>query len=661
MNDDLRAINELKLVCIDMINRAKSGSPGICLDMAPMMYTLFTKILNVYPNNPNFFNRDRVILSSSRIAPLYYAMLHMAGFPIAKEDLMNFKRCKSITPGIPDYNATLGVDASTGFAGDGVGIAIGLMMAKRYLNALIRRDDDIKNDVLTYSTFCFCSDADILSGTALEAFQFAVAQNLKQLVFIYDFNNIGADGERPELRFESTIKKFQAMGMYVDGLKDFFNVKELVRILDKAKNSGKPALIVIKNVIGADSFNAGKNILHDGPLSYDDTENLRKKYNSILAPFEISKDSKIHVQTQLNERSKKYYNRWNDQFNKVKTRMDSNVRAIINMLQTNTNNIPFDSSNYRINDGYRESLLESNYKIMNIVASKSSMFLGGSAGDALTTRTTLDSGEAQTPMLPLARNIRFGPREKLMGNVLNGMSLTGLRVFGSTKLCYFNEFSSTVRMSALMNLPVIYVFTHDSLYDCEDGPARIPCEQLASLRAIPNLTVYRPADINEVMGTWESVMQNNKPVAIVISKNNIPKLPGSNSKEVAKGAYIIKREQQNLHGIIIATGSEVVSALQIAFDLSVKGLDIRVVSMPSVELFKAMGEQYRQSILPPGVKTIVMEAGSKLGWQEFVSDNRYILSIDDFAYCGITIEVLQAMNYDYESLKLKVESLLKTT
>lgn len=658
MNSDIRAINELKILSLDIINRARSGSPGICLDMAPAMYTLFAKVLQVMPSNDHYLNRDRVVLSSAHLTPLYYAMLHIAGFPIKKEDLMNFKRCNSIVPGIPELHTTYGVEASTAFAGDGVGIAVGMALTRRYLSSLIFHEEE-KLRLLTYNIFCFCSDADILNGSTYEAFEFAVSQKLDHLVFLYDYNNMGYDGEQTDLITDNLVRKFQNIGLYADVLKDATNMREIEKALVGAKNVGKPAILIFKNVIGADSFNAGKNILHEGPLSFDDLENIRKKFHSFLAPFEVSKDTLIHTQNQIMERMKKVYSKWNEQYTKARGYMSPIISQVIALLENNQTVIPFDSMNYKINDGYRESLLESNEKIMNLISPKSPLFLGGSAGLALETRAFLNGSGFQNTKNPLNKNIRFGPRERAMTNILNGMALSGLKVFGSTKLCFLGECLNGMRMSALMNLPVTYILTNDSLYDSLEGPARIPVEQLTMLRSIPNLTVYRPADINEIMGSWESILINNKPAALVITKNSIPKLPGSNGKEVSKGAYIIKPEQQKLDGIIIATGSEVVSAMQIAYDLVTTGLDIRVVSMTSVELFNAMGSVYENTLLPKNIKTIVLEAGCGLLWNRFATSEDYIISVNDFAYCGIPIEVLQKMSYDYDSLKLKVESLLR--
>ena len=571
---------------------------------------------------------------------------------------MNFKRLGSITPGLPEVYTTPGVDASTSFAGDGVGIAVGMALAKRYLNSLIKNEES-KLNILTYDTFCFCSDADFISGSSMEAFTFAVEEGLDHLVFLYDYNQVIADGQYRGLKPDALVKQFSIMGFYAEILRDITNLREMIRILNKACDCGKPALIIFLNKIGIDSFNAGKNILHQGPLSFDDTENIRKKFNSFLAPFEISKDSLIHVQNQIKERTSKKYSKWLDQYNKAKGRMSFNMNLVLDLLENGKTDIAFDSANYKINDGYRETLLETNSKIMNLIANKSFLFLGGSAGMAFSTQTIIGNPDFQSKENPLVRNIMFGVRDRAMANILNGIALSGLRVFGSTKLCYLDELKSGVRMTALMNLPVTYIFTHDSLYDSEDGPARICCEQLNTLRMIPNLTVFRPADINEVMGSWEYILKSRKPSALVLTKNNVPKLPGSNSKEVLKGGYIIKSEDDRLDGIIIATGSEVVSSMQIAYDLRANGLDIRVISMPSLELFLSQGEEYRNLVLPDNVKTVVIEAGNGSCLSSFASGDEYILGINDFAYSGVSIEVLQKMDYDYESLKLKVETLLK--
>lgn len=656
--NDINAVNELKMLTIDMINRAGGGYPGIALGMAPVMYTLFTRILNVDPKKPNYMNRDRVILSSSHIAPLYYAMLYMRGFPIAKEDLMNYRRCGSMVPGLPEISNPVGVEATTSYAGDGVGISVGIALARRYLESLILQEDNRVN-LLNFTTYCFLSDSDMMSGTSLESFSFVGAQKLDHLIFLYDANGMSGEGELSNVLVEEYEKTFSLKGFYVDTLKDATNIKEIARTIEAAKTSKKPALILFKTTLGKDSFNEGKNIVHSGTLTLDDTNALRRKYNLFLPPFEISKDSILHISNSCTPRIEKLYQKWQAHYARLKNINNANVSNILNLLETGKTSIEFLAENYKINEGYRESLIESNYKVMNLIASKSNLFLGGSASLSLICQTLIGGSDYLNSLTPRGRNIRFGTRERAMSYILNGMSLLGLRVFGSTELCFADEMKSGIRMSALMNLPVTYIFTHDSLYASEDASARIPVEELAMLRSTPNITVYRPADITELMGSWEMILKSCKPSALILSKNSIPKLPGSSSSEVQKGAYIIKKENQNLNGIIIATGSEVVSAMQISYDIASAGLDIRVVSMPSVELFESMGLEYRQAILPNNVKTIVIEASSSCTWLRYATNEDYVIGVDDFCPSGLPIEVLQQMSFDYDSLKLKVESLLK--
>ena len=656
--NDIKALNELKMLSIEIINKAGGGNPGICLGMAPVLYSLFTRVLNVYPQNNQFFNRDRVILSSGHMTPLYYAMMHMAGFSITKEDLMNFRRCNSNTPGLPELNNPLGMDATTGIAGDGVGIAVGSALGRRYFEALIKEEDD-KVNLVDYTTYCFLSDADMMSGASEEAFNIAATQKLSNLVFLYDSNKMTGEGPATDVMIDDIEKKFNLKGFYVDSLKDATNIREIARAIEAAKNSKKPALVIFKTIIGKDSFNEGKNIVHSGVLSTDDTNTLRRKFDIFLPPFEVSKDSVLHINNLIEERMKKRQDKWQKHYARVKSINSEKLNHILELLETGQTIVPFDSHQYNINDGYRESLIETNHKIMNLIAPKSSLFLGGSSGVSLQTQGFIGVNEVMSATNPKARNIRFGIREKAMANILNGISLSGLKTFGATPLIYADEMLLGIRSSALMDLPVTYVLTHDSLYTSEEGAIRIPVEQISHLRSIPNLTVYRPADILEVMGCWETILHSNKPSAIIITRNSIPKLPNSNSKEIQKGAYIIKKEQNKLDGIIIATGSEVVSAIQIAYDLFNKGIDLRVVSMPSVELFEAMDKNYQKMILPDNIKTIVIEASKDNIWYQFATSKDYILGIDDFPYSGVTLEVLQNMEYDYASLKTKVEDLMK--
>lgn len=656
--EDIRTLNELKILSVDMITRAGSGSPGLALSMAPIVYTLFSRHMCLRPNDINWMSRDRLVTSSGNISSLIYAALYMAGYPIKKEDLMSYRTLGSLTPGFPEQGTTPGIDFTTGLAGEGIANAVGLAMARRYYQSLIDEEEE-RMKIFDYDVYCLCSDRDFMEGVATEALSFAGAQQLNRLIVLYNASHMTEDGPLNNIVEEDIYRKYQALGLYVDVLRDGFNVKDVDKAISAAKRSGKPALIIFKTILGKESFNENKSIIYNRPLTVDDVANLRKKWNLFLPPFEISKDSMIFLQKNISERTEKKYKKWIEQYNRANSSANPKIHEIVQNFINGQTNLSFDSDNYKINDGYRESLRESNLKVMNLIAVKNKLFLGGSADSAVSSHTYINNSTMQTSKNPLGRNIYFGHREHTMGAVLNGMAMSGLKVYGSTKLIYADYLKPSLRMTSLLNLPVTYIFTHDSISVGEDGPVMQPIEQLTLLRTTPNLVVYRPADIIEVMGSWESILKKNVPSALVITQNDSPKLPGSNAKLVAKGAYILKQEKERLDGILISTGSELIYALQIAYDLEKIGLDLRVVSMPSMELFLGEGKEYERQILPPNVKKIVIEAGSPIIWNRFVEDSECIIGINDYGYSGHPNEVLKKMGFDYESLRIKVESLLK--
>lgn len=656
--EDIRTLNELKILSIDMITRANSGSPGLALSMAPIVYTLFARHLNIIPNNQNWINRDRLVISSGNLSSLLYSALYMAGYPLKKEDLMNYRTLNSITPGFIEKGITPGVEIYSGLYGEGIGNAVGMALARRYYQNLIEQENE-KINLLDYYVYCLCTDRDFLEGISLEALSFAGAQKLDHIIFLYDATNMVEDGSLEFIMQDDLIKKFQSLGLYVDYLKDGSNVKDIDKAISTAKRSGKPSILIFKNILGKDSFNESKNIVYNRPLNVDDVANLRKKWNLFLPPFEISKDSLIFLQKEMSNRTEKKYKKWLEIFNRANTSSYPKIQEIIRTIETNQIYIDFNSDSYKINDGYREPLRETNLKILNIIASKSNLFLGGSADSASSSQTFINNSAMQTPKNILGRNISFGLREHAMGSILNGMAQSGLKVYGSTKLIYADYLKPSIRMSSIANLPVTYIFTHDTISVGEEGPIMQPIEQLAMLRTTPNLIVYRPADILEVMGSWENIVKRNLPSALVITQNNIPKLPGSNAKLVEKGAYIIKPEKNKLDGILISCGNELLYVLQIAYELEKNGFDLRVVSMPSMELFLSAGKDYEEQILPHHVKRIVVEAGSTLIWNRFASNSECIIGLDDYGYSGHPEEVLTKMGMDYNSLKIKIENLLK--
>lgn len=656
--DDIRALNELKILSIDMITRANHGSPGLVLSMAPIVYTLFQRHLCIRPNETNWINRDRLVLSTGKVSSLIYAALYMAGFDIKKEDLMNYCNINSITPGFLERGLTPGVEVTSGLYGEGVATAIGIALSRRYEQALITQEDD-RIKLLDYDTYCLCSDRDLMEGVTNEALSFAGAQKLDHCIIICNVTNITEDGPLSSIMEEEYLKKYQAMGLYVDYLRDGSNIKDIDKAINAAKKSGKTALLFVKNILGKDSLNENQSITYNKALTVDDVANLRKKWNLFLPAFEISKDSIIFMQKCINERTEKKYQKWTEMMNRSKSIVNEKIHEIIWAIENNQTKIDFDSNHYKINDGYRESLRESNLKVLNLIANKTNLFVGGSADYASSCQTFITNSTTHTAKNLTGRNISFGMREHAMASILNGMSLNGLRVYGSTKLVHADYLKPALRMTALMNLPVTYIFTHDTISAGEEGPATQPIEQLAMLHTTPNLVVYRPADIQEVMGAWGVILKNNIPAALVISQNDLPKLPGSNAKLVEKGAYVIKPENGTLDGILISSGSELIYALQIAYELEKIGIHIRVVSMPSLELFLGCGKDYEMELLPTNATKIVIEAGSPHIWNRFATSNEHIIGLNDYGFSGHPNDVLLKMGFDYESLKAKVTSLIK--
>lgn len=657
--NDTNAVSEIKALGLDMISKAKSGHPGIVLSASPIIYTLYAHHLHINPENPEWLNRDRFVLSAGHGSALLYATLHLCGFNISKEDLKQFRSIDSKCPGHPEYGITPGVDMTTGALGQGIANAVGFAFGERYIENLLKSEDE-EQTLIDFRTYCLCGDGDMMEGISYEAASFAGTQKLDKLMLLYDYNKMTNDGSIDTDFLEDVETRFEAMGFYTTIVKDGTNLKSIDKAITSAKKSKKPSLVIFNTILGKDSRNENTSLVHGTPLTDDDIFAIKRKLNVTIAPFEVRKDTTIHVQKLIQERVEKKYKEHASYFNKIKTSANDQLLAILKMLVNKEVSIPFESLNYRVNDNYNEELRMTNHKILNLVASKTEFLLGGSADLASSTKAYIDNTHINSPAHPLGRNINFGIREHAMASILNGMAMLGLKTYCSTMLTWSDYLKPAMRMTALMNLPITYIFTHDSVAIGQDGPTHEPVEQLTSLRGIPNMVTLRPCDFNEILGCWEYISKNKKPVNLVISKSKMPKIPNSNPKLVAAGGYIIGKEEQRLDGIIIATGTEVLTALRMKEELKKEDLYIRVVSMPSRELFLKTDKTYQQGVLPKNVKTIVLEAGSSLSWGLFVPDEKYIVGINDFGYSGTPDEVLKKCGYDYESLKMKVAKLFLT-
>ncbi len=658
MNPDLvHSLNSLRTLSIDMISQANSGHPGICLGAAPIIYSIYANHLKINPVDPKWINRDRFVMSCGHGSALLYATLFMAGYDISIDDLVNFRRLDSKTPGHPEYGVTPGVEVSTGPLGQGFANAVGMAIAEKYLAGLFE-DKIPKQKVIDYYVYCLASEGDLMEGVALEAAAVAGNLALDRLIVLYDSNDVTLDGDlKLASSSDDIIKKYIAMGWEVDYVQEGNDTREIDKAIMRAKYNKKPTLIEVKTVLGRGSINEGNHIVHGKPLTRDDIAQLKKKLNINTNHMEITENAVKYMRLSIANRINTPYNDWQKYYKNIKTEANADITKLINFIERQDIGMTFTSKSFKIQNDYMEELRESNSKLMNIISDRTPFFLGGSADLSSSCHTNLYKEIEMSKKYPTGKNMYFGVREHGMGAILNGMALSGLRVYGSTFLVFSDYLKPAMRMSAMMNLPVTYVFTHDSIGIGQDGPTHQPIEQLTMIRSIPRLVDFRPCDINEVVGCWDYIVNNKRPAAIVLSKDEAHILSGTSGEKTMKGAYVIRKEKEKIDAVVVATGLEVTTALLISEELKQKGIDLRIVSMPSMKLFLEQEEGYRKEIIPDGVKVITLEAGSTMPWYRFTKPE-HTIGVNDFGFSGTKDEVLEKMGFDYESILKRIEEIV---
>lgn len=649
---DTKIINGIRSLAIDMIDEAKCGHPGICLGAAPMVYTLFMYHLNFNKDDGNWINRDRFVLSAGHASALLYSILFYSGYNFDLDDLRKFRRRGSKTPGHPELNKKLGIEMSTGLLGEGFASAVGMAMGEEYLR------DILGKELISHYTYVLVSDGDLMEGISYEAASLAGTLRLSKLIVLYDSNNVTLDGKTQGVFDEDVLKRFESQGWHTEVVSNGEDYSAINQAIIKAKSvTDKPSIIEVKTIIGIGTSVAGTSEAHGIPLSDKDIVMLKEKMNMSRVPFHVSKEAIDYYRDNLDKRISPIYNSWAANYNAILEK-NPDKKKILEMLE---DGIKLNLKNLHINfeNNLREDMRVTNSNLMNVISSLSPTFIGGSADVVRSTMTYLDRAGDFKLNSNHGKNIHFGVRESILGAVMNGLALSGLKPFGSTFLAFSDFMKPSIRLSAMMNLPVTYIFTHDSIKIGSDGPTHEPIEQLGALRSIPNLTVFRPADVNELVGSWDYIMNKKSPVALIIPKEEKGMLEGSSAIDTLKGAYIVKREMGRISGIIISTGSEVETAIEISDGLTRKGIMTRVISMPSMEVFKKQSEEYQTEILPQGVKIIVLEASNDCSWNEFVYNNRYLLTLNTFGISGSRKEILEYMGFDTATLIEKCEKLLK--
>lgn len=535
-----QSVNAIKVLGVDAINKAKSGHPGVVMGAAPMAYSLFAKHLRVNPKKTDWINRDRFVLSAGHGSMLLYSLLHLSGFEdVSLEEVKNFRQWGSKTPGHPEFGHTKGVDATTGPLGQGISTAVGMALAERYLAAKYNKEG---YELFDHYTYVICGDGDIMEGVASEAASFAAVQKLNKLVVLYDSNDICLDGETRDAFSENVRNRYEAYGWNTLLVEDGADVEAVNVAIEKAKQSDKPTLIEVKTIIGAGSPNKqGTNGVHGAPLGDEETALFRKEIGWNYEPFEIPEEVYADFKVNVADRGETANNEWEKLYNEYKEKFPELAAELEEVLsREDIKHLSKESFSFK-NVGEVQATRNSSQDAINSIAKVLPTFFGGSADLSHSNMTFIKGEGLQDDAHRTERNIQFGVREFAMATVLNGMMLHGgVRVFGGTFFVFSDYLKAALRLSALQNLPVTYVFTHDSIAVGEDGPTHEPIEHLASLRTIPNTYVFRPADATETQAAWYLAQNvNDKPTSIVLTRQNLPVLENSSFEKVAKGAYVV--------------------------------------------------------------------------------------------------------------------------
>ena len=662
---DQKAIDVIRNLALDMIQNSGTGHPGITMGAAPIMYALFAKNLKVNTAVLDWINRDRFILSAGHAAELMYSTMFLCGYPLMIDDLKNYRKFDSKTPGHPDMYRTPGVELTTGLSGEGFATAVGIALAEKiYAEKFNYKtkgmfDKTKLGPLIDYNTYVLVSDGDLMEGISYEAASFAGTYHLGKLIVLYDANEVSTDGPINKTFNEGVLSRFAALGWDTQFVKNGTSVSEIDRAIKKAKNvTDKPSIIKIKTIIGEGLTNQGTNLVHNKPLDKEEVARYKQKTGAGTIPFTILKEPASYMRDQVVNRGMKVYDDWKNLFEEYKKILQESQLNEINNI--NVNNSSFDLTQVDIPIDYenKELLRDSNHKIMNIIGSNISNFIGGSADLTLSTKCYLDGQGDILPNNMIGKNISYGVREHLMGAISNGLARSGFRPFAATYMTFSDYLKPSIRMTSIMNLPVTYILTHDSITVGNDGPTHQPIEQLATLRALPNLYVFRPADIKEVIGTWNIIINSKIPAVISLPKTEIKAEQGTSITEVSKGAYIAGREQALVNAVIIATGSEVQVAKSIQVKLLHEGIDIRIVSMPCMELYNAQPMNYKLELFPQGVPIFVIEYGSSFGWEKFVPSSDYLFTVDRFGISASKDDVLKYAQVDIDSIVGRIKSLL---
>ena len=629
-------VNTIRTLAMDAIQKANSGHPGAPMGLAPAGYVLWTKMLSHNPENPAWPDRDRFVLSGGHASMLLYSLLHLTGYDLSLDEIKNFRQWGSKTPGHPEYRHTPGVETTTGPLGQGVANAVGMAMAERFLATRFNRPGF---EVVNHNTYVICGDGDLMEGVSAEAASLAGHLGLGKLIVIYDNNRISIEGATDIAFTENVAKRFEAYGWQVLEVDDGNDANAILDALRIAKEElEKPSLIMLRTQIAYGSPNKqGTADAHGAPLGAEEVCLTKKALGCPSDKDFCVGDQALEVFRACVKKGRKAEENWRGVFDAYREKFPELAKEWDAFM--NGELAPgWDSEIPDFVGSGPVATRSASGQVLNAIAKKIPNLIGGSADLAPSNKTFINGEKEFQKNTPDGRNIRFGVREHAMGAIMSGMALHGgLRPYGGTFLVFADYMRPSIRLASLMKLPIIYVFTHDSIAVGEDGPTHQPIEHLASLRIIPNLLTIRPADAAETAQAWkQAILSKDRPIALILSRQKLEVLTagdGENApaKNLEKGAYVLSDADGKPDVILIATGSEVQLAMKSAKALQEKGVKARVVSMPCRELFEAASDDYKKSVLPPDVLArVVIEAGIPFGWEKLAGDHGAIVGIDHF-------------------------------
>lgn len=661
MNIEEMSVNAIRVLSADAIQKANSGHPGLPLGTAPVAYELFAKHMNYNPHNPDWVNRDRFVLSGGHGSMLLYSLFHLFGIGnLSLEEVKNFRQFGSLTPGHPEYGHTVGVEATTGPLGQGMAMAVGMAMAEAHLSSVFNKEGF---PVVDHYTYVLGGDGCMMEGISSECFSLAGTLGLSKLIVFYDSNNISIEGSTDIAFTEDVVTRFKAFGFQTIEVEDGNDLEAIGKAIEEAKaDKTRPSLIKVNTLIGYGCpAKQGKASAHGEPLGVDNVAALKENINwPCKGDFEVPKEVYDHYK-ELADNMAKAEDKWNELFAAYVEKYPEMKELWDNYFDGYDMSDLFNSDEYWAKGDKPEATRSTSGTILNMIKKAMPNLIGGSADLAPSNKTNMkDAGDFSKDNYA-GTNLHFGVREQAMAAIGNGLALHGgLKAFVATFFVFSDYVKPMARLSALMKLPLTYVFTHDSIGVGEDGPTHEPVEQLAAFRSLPDFTVFRPCDRTETAATWMYAVENEcGPTGLVLTRQNLPQIEGS-SKDALKGGYVIAESEKAVpDAIIIASGSEVSLAINAKEELKKSGIDVRVVSMPSMELFDKQSAEYKESVLPNAVrKRVAVEALSDFGWYKYVGLDGKVIAMEGFGASGPAATLFEHFGFTVDNVVKTVKEVV---